>query len=61
MDILARLDVATEMLVEQNRQLKAENNALKAERQAWQDDRDHLLCEIERILKRLDDIQLEES
>lgn len=61
MDILTRLDVATEALLEQNRQLIAENSALKAEKQTWQDDRTHLLNEIERILKRLDDIQLEES
>lgn len=61
MDILTRLDVATEALLEQNRQLKAENSALKAETQTWQDDRTHLLSEIERILKRLDDIQLEDS
>jgi len=60
-DILTRLDVATEALLEQNRQLKAENSALKAETQTWQDDRTHLLSEIERILKRLDDIQLEDS
>ena len=61
MDILTRLDVATEALLEQNRQLKAENSALKAEKQTWQDDRTHLLSELERILKRLDDIQLEDS
>ncbi|GEM_PF-3139039 len=61
MDILTRLDVATEALLEQNRQLITENSALKAEKQTWQDDRTHLLNEIERILKRLDDIQLEES
>jgi len=60
-DILTRLDVATEALLEQNRQLITENSALKAEKQTWQDDRTHLLNEIERILKRLDDIQLEES
>ncbi len=61
MDILTRLDVATEALLEQNHQLVTENSALKAEKQTWQDDRTHLLNEIERILKRLDDIQLEES
>jgi len=60
-DILTRLDVATTELVEQLRQVKAENKMLQAEKQKWLEDRNHLLCEIERILKRLDDIQLEES
>jgi uncharacterized protein (TIGR02449 family) len=60
-DILDRLDAATEALLEQNRRLKAENIALQAEKHAWHNDRSHLLSEIERILKRLDDVQLEES
>jgi len=45
-DILARLDVATEALLEQNRQLKAENSVLETEKQTWQDDRTHLLSEL---------------
>ncbi len=61
MDILDRLDAATAVLLEQNRRLKAENSALRAEKQVWLDDRTHLLSEIERILKRLDDVQLEDS
>jgi len=60
-EILDRLDAATEALLEQNRHLKIENSALRAEKQAWLDDRSHLLSEIERILKRLDDVQLEDS
>jgi len=60
-DILDRLDAATAVLLEQNRRLKAENSALRAEKQVWLDDRTHLLSEIEQILKRLDDVQLEDS
>lgn len=61
MDILARLDAVTLELLEQLRQVKAENKALREEKRVWHEDRAYLLGEIERILKRLDDVQLEES
>jgi len=60
-DILNRLDVATQELIEQLRQLKAENKTLRDEKQEWQKDRSHLLGEIDRILNRLDAVKLEES
>ena len=60
-DILDRLEAATGALLAENRQLRSENKQLQEESQAWLEDRAHLLGEIERILKRLDDIQLEES
>ena len=61
MEILDRLENAIETLLEQNRQLKADNDSLQIEKKRWKKDRDHLLEEIDRILKRLDSVTLEES
>ena len=61
MEILDRLEGAIETLLEQNRQLKSKNDLLQVEEAKWQKDRSHLLEEIDRILKRLDSVQLEES
>ena len=61
MEILDRLEGAIETLLEQNRQLKSKNDFLQSEEIKWQRDRDHLLEEIDRILKRLENVQLEES
>ena len=61
MEILDRLEGAIETLLEQNRQLKVENRELQRERVQWQEDRNHLIGEIDRILERLDLVQLEES
>jgi len=61
MEILDRLEGAIETLLEQNRYLRSENSTLKQEKRQWQEDRNHLLGEIDRILERLDVVQLEES
>ncbi len=61
MEILDRLEGAIETLLEQNRQLKSKNDYLQVAEAKWQKDRSHLLEEIDRILKRLEDVQLEES
>ncbi len=61
MEILDRLEGAIEILLEKNRDLKSENNTLQKEKLQWQEDRNHLIGEIDRILKRLDVVQLEES
>lgn len=61
MEILDRLEGAIEILLEQNRQLKSKNDFLQSEKMQWQKDRNHLLKEIDRILKRLENVQLEES
>ena len=61
MEILDRLENAIETLLEQNRRLKSKNDSLQIEKIKWQEDRDHLLKEIDRILTRLDSVSLEES
>ncbi|MEA3363040.1 MAG: hypothetical protein U9Q61_07185 [Thermodesulfobacteriota bacterium] len=61
MEILDRLESAIEILLEQNSRLKVNNDTLHTEKIKWQEERNHLLEEIDRILKRLDNVQLEES
>ena len=61
MEILDRLENAIEILLEDNRRLRSNNDSLQDEKINWQKDRDHLLEEIDRILKRLDCVSLEES
>ena len=61
MQILDRLESAIEILLEQNRQLKSKNDSLQTEKMTWQKERDHLVGEIDRILERIDNVQLEES
>jgi len=61
MEILNRLEGAIEALLEQNRHLKSENDFLQTEKLKWQREKAHLLGEVDRILRRLDDVQLEES
>ncbi len=60
MEILDRLESAIDTLLEQNSHLKAKNEALQMEKVRWQEERNFLLEEIDRILKRLDGVQLEE-
>ena len=56
MEILDRLESAIETLLEQNRQLTADNDSLQIEKKRWKKDQNHLLEEIDRILKRLDSV-----
>ena len=60
MEILDRLESAIDTLLEQNSHLKAKNDTLQIEKMRWQEERNYLLEEIDRILKRLDGVQLEE-
>ena len=61
MEMLDRLEGAIEALLEQNRQLKAKNDFLQTEKITWQKERNYLVGEIDRILERIDIVQLEES
>ena len=61
MEILDRLEGAIETLLEQNHQLKAKNDFLQTEKITWQKERNYLVGEIDRILGRIDIVQLEES
>ena len=61
MAILDRLECAVEVLLEQNRDLKSKNASLQTEKIQWQEERNHLVSEIDRILERLENVQLEES
>lgn len=61
MEILDRLEGAIETLLEQNQALRVKNDYLQQEKIQWQGDRSHLLKEIDRILMRLEHIQLEKS
>ena len=61
MAILDRLEGAVEVLLEQNRDLKSKNASLQTEKIQWQEERNHLVSEIDRILERLENVQLEES
>lgn len=58
--LLTRLESAIECLLVKNRQLAAECSALKMEKQTWQQERQQLLGDVEKVLTRLDDLQLEE-
>lgn len=58
--LLKRLEGAVERVLDKNRQLQAECSALRDEQLVWQQERQQLLADVEKILKRLDDLQLEE-
>lgn len=58
--LLKRLEGAVERVLDKNRQLQAECSALRDEKLVWQQERQQLLADVEKILKRLDDLQLEE-
>lgn len=58
--LLTRLEEAVARVLDKNRQLQAECSALREEKLAWQQERQKLLADVEKILKRLDDLQLEE-
>ncbi|HEY5672966.1 MAG TPA: hypothetical protein VIR78_04635 [Malonomonas sp.] len=57
---LTRLEEAVGRLLDKHRQLSAECTALRREKTAWQQERQQLLGDIDKILKRLDDLQQEE-
>ncbi len=59
--LLNRLETAVESLLEKNRQLKLECASLKQEKTVLQQERGRLLGEVERILERIDCLQLEDS
>ncbi len=61
MELLDRLEQATDSLLQKNQQLQLANMELLTAQQQWREERTHVLAEIERILKRLDDVELEES
>jgi FtsZ-binding cell division protein ZapB len=60
MEILDRFETAIDKLLEKNHNLECENSLLQNEKDEWQRERNYLLEEIDRILKRLDSVQLEE-
>lgn len=59
--LLHRLEDAVEKVIERNRQLTRECQQLKEEQSAWQQERSELLGEIEQVLARLDDLDLEDT
>lgn len=59
--LLTRLESAIAQLVERNSRLAAECSELREEKLIWQQERQQLLGEVEKILTRLDDLHLEES
>ncbi len=61
MELLEQLEFATEALLQKNRQLQSENAELRSGQAVWQEERAYLLAEIDRIIKRLDTVKLEEA
>lgn len=57
---LIRLAAAIERLLDKNRQLDGECAELRQEKLLWQQERQQLLGDIDKILNRLDKLQLEE-
>jgi FtsZ-binding cell division protein ZapB len=57
---LTRLEGALERLLDKHRRLAAECSQLRHEKTTWQLERQQLLGDVEKILRRLDDLQLEE-
>lgn len=60
MDKLYQLEKSVAILLEQHRSLKTCNRQLQAEKKQWLEERQRLLAEINRILERLDDINVED-
>ena len=60
METVDRIERAVEKLIEQNLRLKKQNESLHKEKCKWEEDRGYLLGEIDRILRQLDSIQMEE-
>ncbi len=56
MDILARLETAVDVLLNKNRQLQIDNSQLREKLEHLTQERHRLVEEIDRILKRLEDI-----
>lgn len=57
---LTRLQGAIERLLSKHRQLTVECSALRQEKLVWQQERQQLLGDIDRILSRLDELPLED-
>ena len=56
MDILARLEAAVDALLDKNQKLQVENAQLRDQLDHLSQDRSHLVEEVDRILKRLENI-----
>lgn len=56
MDILSRLETAIDALLEKNQKLKVENAELRQNLELLSQERTYLVDEVDRILKRLEDI-----
>lgn len=61
MDILEQLEAGIEKLLRQNSMLREEQKRLLQEKTAWSAERTLLVGEIDRILKRIESIPMEES
>lgn len=59
--LLDRLEMVTEKLLEQNRQLSGECRLLRQEKVTWLQERKELLREVERSLTRFESLSLEDS
>lgn len=59
--LLDRLAAAVEKVLERNRRLTKECRLLTEEKAAWQREKSELLADVERILSRLDGLELEDT
>lgn len=59
--LLHRLEKAVEKVIGLNRQLTQECRLLKEEKVVWQQEKQDLLGEVERILARFDGLELEDT
>ena len=60
MQKLGQLEKSVAIILEQHRSLKTSNRQLQHEKKCWLEERKRLLAEIDRILERLDDIDMED-
>ena len=59
-ELLNRLEAAAAKLLERNRQLESECRVLKQGQLDWEQERAQLLAEIDKILGRLENVELED-
>lgn len=60
MQKLGQLEKAVAILLEQHRCLKDDNARLRYDKECWLQEKQRLLTEVDRILERLDDIDVED-